>query len=130
MSESEQKKIFSENLKRLLSVNGKTQAEVARYIKVSPQTFNTWIQGVALPRMGKVQALADYFRVKKSDLIDKQNSETRDYEDELINEYINIPKIRELILYAGGIEPGVTRDKYIEAVMTALKAMQEANKIG
>lgn len=73
MSDEEQKKIFSENLLRYLSESGKTQREVADAIQVSPQTFNTWCQGIALPRMGKVQMLADYFRIKKSDLLDRKS---------------------------------------------------------
>ncbi|MCH5261632.1 MAG: helix-turn-helix domain-containing protein [Lachnospiraceae bacterium] len=48
----------------------KTQREIAQAIDVSPQTFNTWCQGIAIPRMGKVQRLADYFNIGKSDLID------------------------------------------------------------
>lgn len=74
MNDIEQKKIFSKNLNNLLSKRNKTQKEVADAISVSPQTFNTWCQGIALPRMGKVQRLADYFNIEKSDLIDERNS--------------------------------------------------------
>ena len=74
MSDEEQKKIFSENLLRYLSETDKTQREVADAINVSPQTFNTWCQGIALPRMGKVQMLADYFHINKSDLLDKKTN--------------------------------------------------------
>ena len=74
MSEDEQKKIFARNLNRILSEHNKTQKEVADAICVSPQTFNTWCQGIALPRMGKVQLLADYFKINKSDLIEPYDS--------------------------------------------------------
>lgn len=74
MNDLEQKAIFSKNLNRYLSLNNKTQKEVAEAINVSPQTFNTWCQGIALPRMGKVQRLADYFGIGKSDLIDDKTS--------------------------------------------------------
>lgn len=70
MDDKEQKIVFSRNLNRLLSDAGKTQREVADSIHVLYSTFNTWCQGVALPRMGKVQLLADYFNVPKSALID------------------------------------------------------------
>ena len=50
----------------------KTQKEVADAIGVIPQTFNSWCTGQSLPRMGKVQALADYFGINKSDLIDEK----------------------------------------------------------
>ena len=75
MADEEQKKIFSRNLNNYLSLNNKTQKEVADAIGVSPQTFNTWCQGIALPRMGKVQLLADYFNIGKTDLIDEKTED-------------------------------------------------------
>lgn len=129
MTDNEQKKIFSDNLKRLLSEYGKSQAEVARYLKVSPQTFNTWIQGLALPRMGKVQALADYFRINKTDLIDEHKDEDNTNPMQgLLNEYLEDDKIRELVLFAGGVMPKESRDKYIEAIIEALTALKNATK--
>lgn len=75
MSDELQKKIFSDNLTRLLHDRNKTQLEVATAIGVSPQTFNTWTQGIAIPRMGKLQLLADYFHVEKSALIELQSDD-------------------------------------------------------
>lgn len=79
MTDMEQKKIFSKNLNLLLSQHNKTQKEVADAISVSPQTFNTWCQGIALPRMGKVQRLADYFNIEKADLIEEKNEQSEKY---------------------------------------------------
>lgn len=78
MSEEKQKRIFSRNLLRYIERTGKTQKEIADAIGVSPQTFNTWCQGIALPRMGKVQVLAEYFHINKSDLLEEP-SETDNY---------------------------------------------------
>lgn len=78
MSEDKQKIIFSKNLNSYIENSGKTQLEIAKSIGVSPQTFNTWCKGIAIPRMGKVQALADYFHINKSDLIeDKANQNVK-----------------------------------------------------
>ena len=70
MVKDKQKAIFSENLNSYIAKSEKTQLEIAKSIGVSPQTFNTWCKGIAIPRMGKVQALADYFNINKSDLIE------------------------------------------------------------
>lgn len=78
MSDERQKSVFQKNLLKYLHINNKTQKEVAEAINVSPQTFNTWCQGIALPRMGKVQLLADYFHINKSDLIEDK-AETDDF---------------------------------------------------
>lgn len=70
MTDELQKKVFSQNLRRYLDLSMSTQKEIAAKMGVSPQTFNTWCTGVALPRMGKIQQLADLFGIEKSDLID------------------------------------------------------------
>lgn len=77
MSEDKQKEIFSRNLNSYIDASGKTQLEIAKSINVSPQTFNTWVKGIAIPRMGKVQALADYFHINKSDLIEEKNASVK-----------------------------------------------------
>lgn len=68
----DQREIFAENLTRLVNGSKLPQSEIAKRINVSPQTFNTWIQGKAIPRMGKIQLLADYFKIEKSDLIEEK----------------------------------------------------------
>jgi len=73
MSEKERKNIFSKNLLRILQQKEKSQIEVANAIGVSQQTFNTWCRGVAIPRMGKIQLLADYFHINMADLIEEHD---------------------------------------------------------
>lgn len=103
MSDEMQKKIFSDNLKRLMTEQNLSQIDVAKAINVSPQTFNTWVKGIAFPRMGKVQRLADYFRVDKSDLLDDACTTTKRtyYEDpdivEMANELKDRPDLRVLM---------------------------------
>lgn len=73
LSPEEQKAVFAQNLKYQLAVHDKTQIEVSKAIDVNPTTFNNWCTGLAFPRMEKVQALANYFGILKSQLIDSQN---------------------------------------------------------
>lgn len=91
MNDVEQKRIFSKNLKRLLDMNDLTQKEVADSIHVSAQTFNTWVKGIAIPRMGKIQLLADYFGIDKSDLLDDKPVGSTSSQAVRINVYGSIP---------------------------------------
>lgn len=75
--EDVQKKIFQNNL--LYYLGDRPQAEVAKAIGVSPQTFNTWCQGIAMPRMEKMQIIADYFEINKSDLIEDKDNYKREF---------------------------------------------------
>lgn len=72
MSEQEERHIFSKNLRYFVSTQEKNQKEIADAIGVSPQTFNTWYQGIALPRMAKVEKLARFFGISKSDLLEER----------------------------------------------------------
>ena len=74
MTEEEQRKIFSKNLNYYITNSGKQQKEIAADLGISPTTFNTWCVGKIMPRMGKVQAIADYFNIGKSDLIDDKSN--------------------------------------------------------
>lgn len=71
MTDEEQKKVFSKNLNRYIEKFQKTQIQIAKDLHINPQTINSWCRGKALPRMGKIQSLADYFGIEKTDLIEK-----------------------------------------------------------
>lgn len=72
--EKRQREIFRSNLMRYVAKSGKMQIEIADAIGVSQQTFNSWYRGVAMPRIGKVEMLADFFHCEKSDLLDDPNA--------------------------------------------------------
>ena len=65
MTEEEQKRIFAKNLNYYISLSGKQQKEVAQELGFRVTTFNTWCKGKIIPGMGKVQKLADYFKISQ-----------------------------------------------------------------
>lgn len=79
MADEEYKKIFARNLKRYMEINGKNQMDLMNDLHLSSSTVSNWCTGLKLPRMDKVQLLADYFNINKSDLIeDKSEADTND----------------------------------------------------
>ncbi len=67
------KEIFSRNLKRYIDKSGRTQKEIAEEIGVGQSTFTDWVKGRIYPRMDKVEKLANYFGISKSDLVEDVN---------------------------------------------------------
>ncbi|ERL19786.1 DNA-binding helix-turn-helix protein [Oribacterium sp. oral taxon 078 str. F0263] len=65
-------KIFTSNLNRLLSLHGKTQLELAKYLKVSNTTVNNWAKGYNTPRMDKIDRICAFFKVAREDLLKDQ----------------------------------------------------------
>ena len=72
------KNIFARNLQRYMDLNGKTRRDVCEAIGVSYYTFTDWVKGKKYPRMDKVEKLATYFGILKSDLIEERTEEHRE----------------------------------------------------
>ncbi|MCI5655181.1 MAG: helix-turn-helix transcriptional regulator [Candidatus Pseudoruminococcus sp.] len=70
MPENELKMVFSKNLNYYLSLSGENQVEVAKKLGISTSTFSSWCTGQKMPRMDKIEMLANYFGIEKSDLIE------------------------------------------------------------
>lgn len=64
------KEVFGRNLSRYLDMWGKEQKEVAEAIGVSTSVFSDWVRGKTYPRIDKIEKLANYFGIQKSDLIE------------------------------------------------------------
>ena len=78
MDEDMYKKIFSKNLKYYMGLNNKSQIDLINDLGFNKSAVSTWVNGTRLPRMDKVDALAKYFNIKRSDLIEKHDSESED----------------------------------------------------
>lgn len=70
MSEEIIKTIFSNNLQYYMNAAGVNQSDIMRDLKIPSATISSWVNGKRLPRMGKIQELADYLNITKSDLIE------------------------------------------------------------
>lgn len=78
MSNIGNREVFSRNLAYYIERSGKTQKEIAEIVGVSTSTFNDWVKAKKYPRIDKIETLADYFRILKSDLIEERTQEHRE----------------------------------------------------
>ena len=72
MSDIGNAEVFAKNLKFYLERSGKTQKEVALAIGVTPASLNEWTKAKKYPRIDKIEMLAMYFGILKSDLIENK----------------------------------------------------------
>lgn len=70
MSNIGNKEIMAKNLKFYIERSGKSQKELAELVGVAASTFNDWVKGKKYPRIDKIEILANYFGILKSDLIE------------------------------------------------------------
>lgn len=78
MSDEKLRQIFSKNLRHYLDVNGYSQADLARHMKVTTATTAKWCTGQTLPRIDKVQSICNWLGIKKTDLLEDGTDSEKD----------------------------------------------------
>jgi len=69
------KEIFARNLTFYIERSGKTQKELSLEWDVPTSTINNWVMAKKYPRMDKVELMANYFGILKSDLIEDKTKQ-------------------------------------------------------
>lgn len=80
---SETRKIFAQNLLKLIEQSGIEQIKIARDLDVSPSIVSAWVNGIRFPRANTMQILADYFNVTVSDLVGEHLDGAPDYRERM-----------------------------------------------
>ena len=69
------KGIFAKNLNYYIERSGKNQREIASDLNIATSTLNNWATAQKYPRIDKIEMLANYFGIQKSDLIEEKLTE-------------------------------------------------------
>ncbi|XCH78887.1 MAG: XRE family transcriptional regulator [Candidatus Dehalobacter alkaniphilus] len=65
---NQNRETLASNIKKYMKLNDKTQIDLSNDLSVSPSSVSDWLNGKKYPRIDRLQQLADYFNVYKSDL--------------------------------------------------------------
>lgn len=77
MSNIGNKEIMSKNLKYYIEKSGKDRRELAEIWGFPYSTVTEWINGRKYPRIDRIEIMADFFGILKSDLIEEKTEEHR-----------------------------------------------------
>lgn len=78
------KAIFAKNLSFYIERSGRSQKELAEIVGVAASTFNDWVKGKKYPRIDKIEILANFFGIQKSDLIEEKLTEEKEKDNETL----------------------------------------------
>ena len=78
MSSIGNKEIFSKNLRYYIEKSGKDRRELAEIWGFPYSTVTEWVNGKKYPRIDRIEIMADYFGILKSDLIEQKTAERRE----------------------------------------------------
>ena len=88
MQTEENKKIMARNIKRHMEQKGVTNQQLCDALDFKYTTFLDWVKGVTYPRIGKIEAMADYFGILKSDLIEEKLTEEKEKDNDIMADII------------------------------------------
>ena len=71
MSNLGNKITMSNNLKKYLKINNISRNQLSESLGISYSTISDWINGKAYPRIDKIEMMANYFGINKSDLVEE-----------------------------------------------------------
>ena len=70
--------VFSRNLRYQMELHNKSRQDISDALGISYFTVTSWTNGSKYPRMDKVEKLAAYFGILKSDLIEEKTEENKE----------------------------------------------------
>lgn len=71
MSDLGNKRIMADNIMRFMRLHDKTRRQICNDLNISYTTFTDWVNANTYPRIDKIELLANYFGIEKSDLVER-----------------------------------------------------------
>lgn len=108
MSDLGNKDVFAYNLRRYMEKKGIDRNQLCRALGLKYSTVSEWISAKKYPRIDRIELLAKYFGVQKSNLIERENIsvspsparvglELTQHEESVIIAYRNKPAIQPAV---------------------------------
>ena len=76
MSDLGNKEVMAKNIKYYLKENDITQTEMCNTLGFKMSTVSDWMHARTYPRIDKIEMMANYFGIEKSDLVEQKSSKT------------------------------------------------------
>lgn len=73
MSNLGNKEIMAKNLQYYMDKYGKSRQDMCEALGVKYTTFTDWVKGNSYPRIDKIELMANYFGISKSDLVESHD---------------------------------------------------------
>lgn len=96
MSDLGNKKIFSKNLRRYMDSKDMNTMDLSKTLDVAYTTVADWVKGNSYPRIDKIEMMANYFNIEKSDLIEDKRNLSEIPGIKVIKEIITVPLLGEI----------------------------------
>lgn len=128
MSNLVNKKTMSNNLKRYLRINKVSRTQLSENLGISYSTISDWVNGKSYPRIDKIEMMANYFGINKSDLVeDKANQKEIDIAN-MVNDLMDNLNSNQALMYSGEPMDEVTKELVRASIEQAARIAMARHK--
>lgn len=110
------REIFPKRLHHYMAVHNKSRNDLVRDLGFKYTTIRDWEKGLTVPRMNKIEMLADYFGCKNSDLLEDNKEKPTVIDDGLTDNQ------RKLIEFAKSVP-----EEKAAMILQVMKTIVEAD---
>lgn len=69
------KEVMARNIRHYMEINNKERSDMCNDLGLVYSTFTDWVNANTYPRIDKIEMMANYFGIEKSDLIEDKSKE-------------------------------------------------------
>lgn len=122
MEEDRNRRVFADNLNRIMREHDKTPANINADLGIPYSTISNWTNAVKMPRMGKITLLANYFNCEVSDLLEEHSEEYYENREakKLAQEIFDNRALRTLL----DVQKNMS-DTELEAMLSIARALKD-----
>jgi transcriptional regulator with XRE-family HTH domain len=82
------KTVFARNLRHYIEQSGKDRRELAEIWGFPYSTLSEWLNARKYPRIDRIEIMADYFGILKSDLIEEKMTPEKEKDNDILADII------------------------------------------
>ena len=128
MSNLGNKKTMSNNLKRYLRINKVSRTQLSENLGISYSTISDWVNGKSYPRIDKIEMMANYFGINKSDLVENKANQKEIDIANMVNDLMNNLNSNQTLMYSGEPMDEVTKDLVRASIEQAARIAMARHK--
>ena len=102
MSSLENKQVMAKNIRFYMEKNGLNATDLALELDFKYSTVLDWLKANTYPRIDKIEMMANYFKIEKSDLVEDKSTKTENQDiSTMVDDLMNNLNSTQTLIYKG-----------------------------
>ena len=102
MSSLGNKQVMAKNIRYYMEKNGLNATDLALELDFKDSTVLDWLKANTYPRIDKIEMMANYFKIEKSDLVEDKSTKTENQDiSTMVDDLMNNLNSTQILMYKG-----------------------------